>query len=540
MIGQQVGQYHLVEKLGEGGMGVVYKGVDTHYGHEVAIKALHPTLMVDAQLRERFIREAQALARLNHPNVVRLLDFVNRGDTCFIIMEFIHGQNVEEVLQSRGLIPPLEAAEHFVQVLAAAHYAHGLGIIHRDIKPANIAVLESGQVKLLDFGTAKVVDAHRLTQANMTLGTVVYMSPEQVCGRDLDHRSDIYSLGVTLYEMVTCRLPHECENESQLFMDIVKGKPLPPSKHYPPLPKQLERIIIRAIEKDPARRYQTAEEFLQAIRGFIQHEKKEEAKKTPPSGVFIPAGPMRGGAGAGETIAEVPSRAYRRTIALSGVGVGLAASGALAGAAGLVGGAVTVPLALSGVAVYAVAVLWPVSVRPALTPAKRRPLAVGEQTLDQEPEQSLVVSAPEVDDGAPPPPAPLAGEAIQLDRQPSPAAAQGWAQEGGVDSQGVPRDAHAAATAVLYVFEGPDQGQSWVLPQGAITLGRGKHNTIVLSDGGVSTTHAQIGFDGERYVITDLESRNGTFVNSSQVKSFPLGDRDVIVMGQTKLAVAFQ
>ncbi|GIW72524.1 MAG: hypothetical protein KatS3mg102_2066 [Planctomycetota bacterium] len=541
MIGQVVGDYQLVEVLGEGGMGVVYKGVDVRFNQPVALKALHPALMADPQLRERFVREAQALARLNHPNVVRLLNFIDRGDTCFIVMEFIQGRTIEQIMQQTGLIPPERAADIFVQVLAAAHYAHSLGIIHRDIKPANIAVLDSGQVKLLDFGTAKVVDAQRLTQANMTLGTLVYMSPEQVCGRDLDHRSDIYSLGVTLYEMVTGHLPYETQSETELFRAIVKEAPTPPSVHYPPLPRELERIILRAIEKDPARRFQTAEEMLVAIRGFLKSVKQEQAKQTPPSGVHLRA-VLAGPAGGGEAVladglGAVFAGPQGRALAMAGGGVGLAALG------GVVGGAtgagwLAVVCGLLGAGTYGLGVWLAARPRARSAAAVGAPAGerLGEATLAQDESLELPPGG-RMHAGAAPPPPPEARAVVGA----SPAgAADGWAAPQPEAEEGSGSTAAPAATAILYVFEGPDQGQSWVLPRGAITIGRGEHNSIVLHDSGVSGSHAQIGFDGRNYVITDLESRNGTYVNNRRVKTAVLNDRDVIVLGTSKLAIAFQ
>ncbi|HVY60233.1 MAG TPA: serine/threonine-protein kinase, partial [Planctomycetota bacterium] len=214
LIGQKVGDYRIDALLGEGGMGVVYRGVHESLGQIVAIKMLHPTLMEDEKIKSRFLREAQALARLNHPNIVRLISFLDREDTYFIVMEFIEGQTIDKIMAQKGIIPSPDAAEWYTQVLAAMHYAHSLGIIHRDIKPSNICILnQQNIVKVLDFGTAKMLGAQRLTQEGMTLGTLIYMSPEQICGRELDHRSDIYSLGVTLYEMVTGKLPHYDDDE---------------------------------------------------------------------------------------------------------------------------------------------------------------------------------------------------------------------------------------------------------------------------------------------------------------------------------------
>ena len=498
MIGRSVGDYRLTRVLGEGGMGVVFEGYHERLEQQVAVKMLHPSLMMDRQAHSRFVREAQALARLNHPNIVRLLNFLNTDDGCFIVMEFVDGRTIEEVMASTGLVPAKQAAEYFVQVLAAVRYAHSLGIIHRDIKPPNICVLEGGQVKLLDFGTAKVLGAQALTQDRMTIGTLVYMSPEQVCGRPLDFRSDIYSLGVTIYEMVTGKLPHESDDEMDLIQQIVNAAAPPPSQHYPYVPKALEAIILRAIQKNPAKRFQSAEEFLLAIRDYMQ-----------------------GGSGKpGTLVREVGSGGRLQTLAWICV---------VAGVLLVAGGIVSMVLrmhVLGGIALGAGGAAAIVGL--ALRFGRRgqdRPLPVpgGQPDFDQEVTMDGRSAQGQFAQAAPPPPT----------GQP--------AEVSGQVEAGVQADVHAEHTSpLLYVYEGPDKGRSWPLPRGAITIGRGPHNTIVLSDSSVSTTHAQIGFDGQQYVFADLESRNGSYVNNHRVKSVVLHDRDVIVIGGSHMAIAFQ
>ncbi len=291
MIGRFVGDYQVTELLGEGGMGVVFKGLHPTLGQIVAIKMLHPNLVKAESIKQRFLREAQAMARLRHPNILQLYNFIDTADGCFIVMEFVEGKTFEDLLQDSGLIPPDRAIELFVPVLSAMLYAHQQGIIHRDIKPSNLMLLHSGIVKVMDFGTAKMAGGAQLTAAGMTLGTVVYMSPEQLMGRDLSAGADIYSLGVTLYEMTTGRLPFYHENEMELMKMIMKQEPPPPGSFYPAMPKSLERVIMRSIAKDLTKRFRSADEFakeLERVKGELAGGGSGGRIPTPAPGSIAP------------------------------------------------------------------------------------------------------------------------------------------------------------------------------------------------------------------------------------------------------------
>ncbi|MCA8926073.1 MAG: serine/threonine protein kinase, partial [Planctomycetes bacterium] len=265
LVGRRIGDYEVLSELGQGGMGLVFHGRHVQLGQAVAIKSLHTGLTSNPSARERFVREAQALARLNHPNIIALLNFINDDSGCYIIMEYAEGEDLEAKVQRMGLVPPAECLPWFVQACRALSYAHQQGVIHRDIKPSNIFIHPSGQTKLLDFGTAKLIDGKRLTQQGMTLGTVIYMSREQVLGETLDARSDVYSLGVTLYETVTGQLPFNDDNERQLVVKIAKEEPVPPRQHCAALDPKLEAVILKALAKDREQRYQTAAEFEAAL-----------------------------------------------------------------------------------------------------------------------------------------------------------------------------------------------------------------------------------------------------------------------------------
>ena len=265
MIDRKIASYRIVEKLGEGGMGVVYKAVDESLDRTVAIKALSPELSRDTELVARFRTEAKAQAHLNHTNIATLYSFLAQEDDCFMVMEFVEGESFDQMIRRRGPIPYEEAIPLFKQALLGVGFAHRVGIIHRDIKPGNMMVNRSGIVKVMDFGIAKVIGGRRLTRTGTQMGTVYYMSPEQIRGAVVDIRSDIYALGVMLYEMLTGHLPFEGETDFQIMSDHVNTPPPSPSRFYPYLPKGVENAVLKALEKDPNGRFQSVEEFGAAL-----------------------------------------------------------------------------------------------------------------------------------------------------------------------------------------------------------------------------------------------------------------------------------
>ena len=261
MIGQLVGNYKIEAKLGEGGMGAVYKGVDTMLDREVAIKALRPELASQTSVVERFRSEAVTLAKLNHPNVATLYTMFRQGDELYMVLEFVRGETLDNILQRRGALPSEEAIPVFCQVLDGINHAHELGIVHRDIKPANMMLTENGTLKVLDFGIARLLGSARMTRAGNIIGTLEYMAPEQVKGQETDARSDIYALGMMLYEVLTGKLPFDTENEFELMKLQTEEMPAPPRSINPAIPESVEEAILRAIQKDPNARYQTAGEM---------------------------------------------------------------------------------------------------------------------------------------------------------------------------------------------------------------------------------------------------------------------------------------
>ncbi|MEP6944305.1 MAG: serine/threonine-protein kinase [Acidobacteriota bacterium] len=261
MIGQILGNYKIEEKLGEGGMGAVYRGVDTMLDREVAIKALRPELASQTSVVERFRSEAVTLAKLNHPNIATLYSMFRQGEELYMVLEFVRGETLDSILLKRGALPAEEAIPVFCQVLDGIDHAHELGIVHRDIKPANMMLTEKGTLKVLDFGIARLLGSARMTRAGNIIGTLEYMAPEQVRGLETDGRTDLYALGMMLYEVLTGKLPFDTDNEFELMKSQTEMTPRPPREVNPAIPELVEAAIMRAIEKNPDDRFQTGGEF---------------------------------------------------------------------------------------------------------------------------------------------------------------------------------------------------------------------------------------------------------------------------------------
>lgn len=265
MLGSTIGNYQILAKLGEGGMGAVYKGVDLMVEREVAIKVLRPQIAAQPELVERFHAEAVALARLNHPCIATLYSFFRAGDEYFMVMEFVPGRTLEALLRESGAMPVETSFAIARQVLEALEHAHSIGILHRDIKPANIMLTASGQVKVTDFGIARVLGHARMTREGSLCGTPEYLAPERIRGQEADLRSDLYSLGVVLYEMLSGHLPFAGGNEYELMRAHLEQQPPPFSGSVAP---EVEQIVARALAKDPAGRFATAGEFHKALAGL--------------------------------------------------------------------------------------------------------------------------------------------------------------------------------------------------------------------------------------------------------------------------------
>lgn len=264
MIGQTLAHYRITEKLGEGGMGTVYRAEDQRLGREVALKFVLSSLGADLNGRERLMREAKACAALNHPNITTIYDLGEDGERSFIVMEFVDGVTLQEAVRERKF-----STEKIVsigtQIADALGAAHERGIVHRDLKSANIMLDANGRVKVMDFGLAKLAESSFLTQSGATLGTAAYMSPEQVRGDELTAASDIYSLGVVLYEMATGVTPYSHAHQLAVMYAVANEQPMSPRERNPEVPEALEAVIMRAMAKAPDERFASCGELAEAL-----------------------------------------------------------------------------------------------------------------------------------------------------------------------------------------------------------------------------------------------------------------------------------
>ncbi len=263
----QLGRYEVLGELGQGAMGVVYKAKDPLIDRIVAIKTINLSLAMGEkeEYEERFYQEAKAAGRLNHPNIVTIYDVGRSGDVAYIAMEFLQGRELRDVMNEGGLLPVDQVVDIAAQVAKGLDYAHEHDIVHRDVKPSNIMVVRDGLAKITDFGIARMASSAVRTQTGMVLGSPKYMSPEQVMGKTLDQRSDIFSLGVMLYEMLTGQTPFKGENVNAIMYQTLNSIPASPSVLNPVVPEMINFIVAKALAKSVDDRYQNAGDFAEDL-----------------------------------------------------------------------------------------------------------------------------------------------------------------------------------------------------------------------------------------------------------------------------------
>ncbi|MET0343891.1 MAG: serine/threonine-protein kinase [Polyangiales bacterium] len=332
-IGKEIaGQFRVIQRIGSGGMGSVYKAEQPEMNRFVAIKILHPKYVSRPDLVSRFRREARAMSHLSHPNTARVYMYGQLEDgACYIVMEYLEGKNLAQITRAEGMLKAARAVNIMVQVCGALEEAHRQGMVHRDLKPENIFLTSQGGIadfpKVLDFGLAKVTQREMrpgsliLTQEGMVFGTPEFMSPEQARGQQLDARSDIYSLGCILYEMLTGKLPFDAAQPMDYLALQIRGTPIPLGERVPnlELPVGLDLVVMRTIEKDPNQRYPSAADFALALKDCLQEEVRDDAMRLVPDSnrprIPLPPPDQRSGRsdadGRGRAI-SAPSRASGR------------------------------------------------------------------------------------------------------------------------------------------------------------------------------------------------------------------------------------
>jgi beta-lactam-binding protein with PASTA domain/tRNA A-37 threonylcarbamoyl transferase component Bud32 len=275
------GRYRVIKRLGSGGMADVYLVEDQQLGRRVALKLLYRHLAEDVQFVERFRREASSAAGLQHPHIVSIFDRGEWNGTYYIAMEYVEGHTLKEVVRERGPAPPEAASDIVLQILRAARFAHQRGVVHRDLKPQNVLIDLDGRVQVTDFGIARA-GASDMTETGSIMGTAQYLSPEQAQGRPVDARSDLYSIGIILYELLTGRVPFDAESPVSVALKQVSEAPIPPRELDPSLPPALEGVVLHALEKDPARRFQNADEFIEALHAARLSPEAVVVEEAPP------------------------------------------------------------------------------------------------------------------------------------------------------------------------------------------------------------------------------------------------------------------
>ena len=289
MIGRVFAErYRLEEFVGKGGMALVFRATDLRTGHDVAVKVLRPELVSDEEFLERFRREALAASKMSHHNIVNLLDVGEEDGYRYLVMEYMRGRTLKDIITERGALPEKVAGEIAIRILSALQHAHDNGIIHRDIKPENVLVNAQGMIKVSDFGIARVAGSHTLTKGDSVMGSVYYFSPEQARGEDVTFASDIYSVGVVMYEMLTGKVPFDGDTPVSIALQHISAAPKPPSQLAEGISPAMERVVLRAMGKEMRSRYADAADMARAIRAALQNPQQVDGTATPVTGLQEP------------------------------------------------------------------------------------------------------------------------------------------------------------------------------------------------------------------------------------------------------------
>ncbi len=288
MVGKVVGSYRIEEKIGEGGMGAVYRAVDEMLEREVAIKAIRPELAREPEIVERFRAEAKILARIHHPAIATIYSFFHDGGELFLAMEYVFGRTLSAVLTDGGALPWRRAVTLLSSCLDGIEQAHRAGIIHRDLKPDNLMLTPADTLKVMDFGIARMPGSNHLTRTGLLIGTLRYVAPEQIRGEEVDRRTDVYALGVVLYQMLTGRVPFDGPTDFLILKAQLEDPPPPPSAAAPDVPAWLDRIVLKALAKAPADRFQTVEDLRIHLAGQGSLPLSQEETRDLPTVVLPP------------------------------------------------------------------------------------------------------------------------------------------------------------------------------------------------------------------------------------------------------------
>ncbi len=291
MVGQDIGKYRVLDRVGRGGMGTVYRAIDETLHREVAIKVLNAELN-DPEVARRFRSEAITVARLSHPGIATIYELFQHDGEWLMVMEFLRGETLEHVIGRLGRLAPERAAELCMQGLAALAHAHNMGVVHRDLKPANMMLTHGGDIKIMDFGIARVSGTEHLTNVGFMMGTPAYMAPEQVMGHEIDARADLYAMGVVLYRLITGQLPFKGDSPFAMAQAQVNATPTPVSTLRVGLPAWVDEVLTRALAKAPADRFQSAMEFHDTLQRAVAESSASHVQPDTSGAGGIEAGPI--------------------------------------------------------------------------------------------------------------------------------------------------------------------------------------------------------------------------------------------------------